>query len=178
MKRLHLSLLVALAVSSLCALTFGTSVAAQSAPNTSLEQIAVVPRAVLLAQTSPAAEPLETPILEPAPVQPEPQYQPVPRWQDLFTPGVWLAIFGVLSSVLTYPFTGLLKAIFKTEGITTLGVNAGLNTFFAGLLPWVAGVYPPTFNALIYVVLATGIGMFMDKLQHATAKQAARGSGL
>jgi hypothetical protein len=173
MKRFKLLAIIALAISSLCAVQFGTSAVAQTQP----VEGAVAATPVFAQAPSPAAA-LENPILEPAPALETPTYQPVPRWQGLFTPAVWAALFGILSMALTYPLTGALKAVFQTDGITTVTVNAGLNTFFAGLLPWFIGVYPPTLEALFYVVLSTGLGMFMDKITHVTVRQNARGSGL
>jgi hypothetical protein len=136
-------------------------------------------QSVLLAQNPPESTPRDSPVVEapsvnaPGAPSQEPTYQPVPDWRTLFPAPVWAMLLGVLSTLLTVPLTGLLKTIFNSEGITTFVVNAALNTFFSGLLPWLIGVYPPTFDALRFVVLSTLIGMAMDKLQHFSIKQTA-----
>lgn len=170
MKRWSLALLTAISVSSLCAVAVGTNAVAQPSPP-SLEQQALVPRAMLFAQL-PTTPPAENPV-----VFDQPAYQPVPDWRTLFPAPVWSVLLGVLSTVLTVPLTGILKSVFKTDGINTVAVNAGLNTFFTGIVPWLTGVYPPSLEALFYVLIATVVGMIMDKLSHFTIKQVAAGKG-
>jgi hypothetical protein len=171
MKRWKLGLVVALAASSLCAISVGgvaiTMGVAVAAPDFSSASSS------LLAQTPPASA---EPVL-PEPVQAEPlqqiQYEPVPDWRTLFPAPVWSVLLGLLTTVMTAPLTGVFKGLLGTDGINTVVVNASLNTFFAGLLPWLTGIYPPTLSALFYVALATGIGMLMDKAAHFSIKQTA-----
>jgi hypothetical protein len=94
---------------------------------------------------------------------------PLTDWKALFTPQTWAVLLGIASTILTVPITALLKNLLGTEGVSSVTVNAIVNAFFAGLLPYFANLY-----SLPYAIVASILGIVMDKFTHLSLQSIAQ----
>ena len=103
----------------------------------------------------------------------DPDVAPTYDWRGLLTPEVYVALFGLFSGQATMALTELLKHLFHTEGraseVANLVVNAGVNA----AIGFLTGIYPLTWDALLYVSLSAVIGFVVDKKNYQLRKRLA-----
>jgi hypothetical protein len=85
-------------------------------------------------------------------------------------PNTWAILLAAASTVVSVPLTALVKRFSGTEGTATVIVNIGLNAVIAGVLPWIAGAYPPDVGGALLAFGATVLGSLADKIVHSSFK--------